>query len=217
MAGSWREVIEAGNTEVQPCWSVHWCPHKHRPVLKKKAHVQEWLAQKCHCGAQELGDPWGQCEKLLTSPQYHVNMLTASSCPGRVKLNLPRPGPEALCLSLTENIYQEVSEPWWVGVLEWRGCTVEVGSCSSATAQSALRGSLNTLAGSFQHPQCRHNIWLLARGCCQGLHSGSKTKHIFTTKSRMGCSRAPGSEACALTHTFVRARRVYLKVLLLAL
>lgn len=75
MAGSWREVIEAGNTEVQPCWSVHWCPHKHRPVLKKKAHVQEWLAQKCHCGAQELGDPWGQCEKLLTSPQYHVNML----------------------------------------------------------------------------------------------------------------------------------------------
>lgn len=52
-----------------------------------------------------------------------------------------------------------------------------------------------------------------AKGCTQG----SKSKHIFRTKSRVGYSRAPGSEACAVTHTFVRARRVYLKVLLLAL
>lgn len=89
---------------------------------------------------------------------------------------------------------------WAEGVRGGGGC------CSSATAQAALQGSLH-----------RQNIWLLARGCCQGLHSGSKTKHIFKTKSRVGYSNAPGSEACALTHTFVRARRVYLKVLLLAL
>lgn len=93
-----------------------------------------------------------------------------------------------------------------------KGCVVELGCWGSATAQTAHRAP-----GCFQQPRCRHNIWLLARGCCQGLHSGSKTKHIFKTKSRVGYSNAPGSEACVLTHTFVRACRVYLKVLLLAL
>lgn len=37
---------------------------------------------------------------------------------------------------------------------------------------------------SFQQPQHRQNIWPLGRGCCQGLHSGRKTEHIFRTKSR---------------------------------
>lgn len=93
--------------------------------------------------------------------------------------------------------------PWWGGNLGWWGSLQHhrlVG-----LLQPVCQCSLQTPAGSLSHPRHRQHVWLLGRGCCQGLHSGNKTKHTLKPKRRAGC--IGGDIAillplrCAHTHT----------------
>lgn len=98
MAGSSGEVVQAVISEVHPCWGVHWCPG---------ASTEE--GSSCSL----LGNVPTVLRSLVTHGDTARSCSPspgASSCRGRVGLNLPCPDQSPLA-SLARTISQGCQSP----------------------------------------------------------------------------------------------------------
>lgn len=177
MAGSSGEVVQAVISEVHPCWGVHWCPG---------ASTEE--GSSCSL----LGNVPTVLRSLVTHGDTARSCSPspgASSCRGRVGLNLPCPDQSPLAFPGQDHL-PGVPEP--CRTVSWAaGVQVELGCCTPGLPALTPSSSLNTdrTSGPLEGD--------VAKGCTQG---GKLS--IFSGLNQEGLQQCPWLWG-VYTHTHV--------------